>query len=232
MIIGLHTCNRMKFTQKTVESLIEYNPDALDYQWVIVDDMSKPDMIDYLEDLSNYLNACLIKFPGPKRAGITVGIKKMVEQALTYNENNMLYLQNDWVTTRKMDLKAIDSFMTKTGVGHIRTVLNKGSAKHQRFASRTNLATGDLIKCTAPFRVGTESFIGGNWHYSDLPGFTNLDVAKNMFNSCDEPLVNKVEGLRVHNVEKCNMQNFLLLNQPFWNLDIRGKYQTPGGRKQ
>lgn len=233
MIIGLHTCNRLDFTKETVESLIRHNPDVLDYHWVVVDDNSDQDTLDYLDDLDKRvtMDSMLIK---DYRAGITVGMKMMMEHAYEYHEGNILYLQNDWVTTRRIDFEAIDDFMCRHQVGHIRTIVDKGDYGRtcHRFASKRNLATGEPLKWERAHIVGDETVWSGNFHYSDIPGFINIDIAVRMFEPVDVIKVDPGEGIRVYNIERMGCKNYLLMNQPFWNLDWSKKHQTPGGRKK
>jgi len=231
MIIGLHTCNRLDFTKKTVDSLIKYNPEVLDYQWIVVDDNSNQDTVDYLQELETHVNMDLILIKD-HRAGITIGMTKMMEQAYEYHRANILYLQNDWETTRKIDFEAIDSFMLNTDVGHIRTIIDKGSEHYHRYASKVNLATRQIIKWKAPFGIGAETVVGGNWHYSDIPCFISVDLAVCLFEPVNDPGVDSGEGVRVYNAEVFSKASYLLMNQPFWNLDWSKKYQTPGGRKK
>ena len=230
MIIGLHTCNRLEFTKKTVESLIDFNPIVTQYKWIIVDDNSNQDTVDYLENLP-LLDKDLILIKD-YRAGITVGMKMMMDQAATCHRENILYLQNDWETTRNIDFRSIDSFMLETDVGHIRTIVDKGSEHYHRYASKINLHTREPIKWKAPFGIGKESVVGGNWHYSDIPCFINVDLAACLFEPVDDPTVDEGEGIRVYNAERFNHANYLLMDQPFWNLDWSKKHQTPGGRKK
>ena len=233
MIIGLHTCNRLEFTKRTVDSLIKHNPIVETYPWIIVDDNSDPDTIDYLDYLLSGLNVYLISF-NKGRVGITVGMKAMMHEASKFNRENILYLQNDWETTRKIDFEAIDSFMMNSDVGHIRTIIDKGAEYYHRYASTVNLATREIIKWKTPFGIGDETVIGGNWHYSDIPCFINVDLAMCLFEPVDDPDVDPGEGVRVYNAERFRYSdaNYLLMNQPFWNLDWSKKHQTPGGRKK
>jgi len=232
MIIGLNTCNRLNFTKETIESLIKYNPITSEYKWIIVDDNSKPDTIDYLLELQDVLNVELILFDTGGRVGITVCMEAMMKEANKSFRENILYLQNDWKTTRKIDFRSIDCFMLENNVGHIRTVIDKGSEFYHRYASKTNLHTGEPIKWEAPTSLGSETVVGGNWHYSDIPCFIKVDLAICLFKNPKISTINGGEGIRVYNAEQFGYSNYLLMNQPFWNLDWKNKYQTPGGRKK
>ncbi len=232
MVIGLHTCNRLDFTQKTVETLIEHNPEVAHFTWVIVDDCSNHDTLDYLDYMELTLpGRVIVRRIEGKRKGITFGLKCMVDIAVDHG-NVMLYLQNDWRTSRKIDFNAIDKFITETkGVGHIRTVVYKG-LDGERAASRNNLATREPIKFGRQFKIGKEELYSGNWHYSDLPGFIHLGYARRMFKkiTLNGQQAGNNEQTRIFNIEFFGCKNYLLRDQPFWNLDWNKNRQTPGGR--
>ena len=138
----------------------------------------------------------------------------------------MLYLQNDWRTTRAIDFEAIAEFYAKhPNAGHIRTILYKGEGT-SRAASTNNLVTREPVIWGTPIPVGTEELVPGNWHYSDIPGFTRLSVAARMFDNMISGM--HAEGKRMENVHLTGCDNFLLKDQPFRNIDYTGKKRTRG----
>jgi len=107
-------------------------------------------------------------------------------------------------------------------------IVDKGRGNHRRlsaFGTRLNLHTKKKFEPGKPVVIGKEKFIPGNWSYSDIPGFTNLKFATNMF---DENVLD--ESVRVRKIHESGCDNYLLDNQPFQNIDFDSKNRTPGRR--
>jgi len=206
--------------------MIEHNPDSIFFPWVIADDNSDQETLDYISYLDRDLHPMVVSM-GSDRRGITKTMQALVAFAKTYGDI-LLYLQNDWETTRRIDFNAIQSFYNMhPNAGHIRAVQYKGNDR-SRPVSKFNLATGEEIVKGQIIEVGNEKFIAGNWHYSDIPGLTRMEYAVKMFRP--RPECNDQEQTRIFNIHSMGCDNYLLEDQPFRNMDYDRTRQTPGGR--
>jgi len=219
LVIGLQTCNRIKFTKEVISSILKHNPNSVKYPWVVYDDNSTDNTIDYLKGLP-YIDELVTS---KNRRGITNGIKQLVLEAANYGQI-ILYIQNDWRQVRYIDLKAIENFFESyPNAGHLQTTQYKGkdNARPSSTAERINLYTKEKITPGNTITIGAEKFIPGNWHYCDLPGFSRISIAKDMFNG---PLN---ESVRIKHFSTCGCDNYLLENQPYRNIDVNSRTQTP-----
>lgn len=224
IVIGVQTCNRIDLTKETIESIIKWNPEAKDMPWVVSDDGSVDGTKKYIEGL------CFINEANfyPKQTGITKGLQRLVTLAMKYGDI-ILYLQNDWRQTRTIDFKAIEKFYEeRPNAGHIQTIKYKGKGKTRPSSTAVliNLHTREKIIPGEPIIIANEKIIPGNWHYADIPGFTNLKFAVKMF---DSMVINRdAEGIRNKNIHEAGCDNYLLDNQPYRNIDYNGSRQTVG----
>lgn len=221
IVIGIQTCNRLEMTKKAIDSLLGYNPGVENIPWIIADDCSIDGTEEYLQSMS-FIDR-IVQYT--KQSGITNCMKLLIDTSVDYGDI-ILYLQNDWETIRKIDFKSIAYFYElHKNTGHIRTILYKGQGT-ERPASKVNLATREPIKTGIPILIEKEKLIPGNWHYSDIPGFTRLDLAKKMFENMRYD--SDAEGVRTINIHNMKCDNYLLDNQPFRNIDFTGSSRTPG----
>jgi len=222
IVIGVQTCNRLEYTKRTIESVIKQNPEANEMPWVVSDDGSTDGTRNYIESLS-FINESDFY---PEQSGITRALQRLINMADKYG-GVILYLQNDWEQIRRIDFRAVEEFYDKYQAGHIGMVTNKGRGNYKRlsaFGIRMNLHTKEKFELGKPIVMGRETFIPGNWSYSDIPGFTNLEFAVQMF---DDTLN---ESVRVKKIYEAGCNNYLLDKQPFQNIDFDSKNRTPGRR--
>jgi len=222
IVIGVQTCNRLEYTKRTIEAVIRRNPESKDMPWVISDDGSTDGTREYIDGLS-FINESNFY---PKQTGITRGLERLVGLAVKHGDI-ILYLQNDWEQIRWIDFKSVEEFYEKySNAGHIAMITDKGRGNDQRlsaFGTRINLYTKEKFEPGKPIIIGKEKFIPGNWSYADIPGFTNLKFAIRMF---DNNIFN--EFTRLENIHKSGCDNYLLDNQPYFNIDYKSKESTVG----
>ena len=224
IVIGVQTCNRLEFTKKTIESVIKYNPEARGMPWVISDDGSIDGTKKYIDGLDFIIDVNFY----PEQAGITKGLERLIKLADRYGDI-ILYLQNDWEQIRRIDFESIQKFYKNfPNTGHIAMIVDKGADGHKRpssFGIRLNLFTKEKFDVGDPIVMGEEKFIPGKWSYADIPGFTNLVFAKQMF---DDSKLD--ESVRVRKIYESGCDNYLLDNQPYRNLDFMAHRSTPKRR--
>jgi hypothetical protein len=218
IVIGIQTCDRLNYTKQVVESILIHNPETREMPWVFCDDASAIDTKKYINSLDFVKSFSFL----PVRNGITIGLKTLVKVAGVYGDV-ILYIQNDWKQVRTIDFKAIETFFGKyPNAGHLQTIKYKGEGtdRPSSTAMSVNLHTKEKIIPGKEILIGKEKIIPGNWHYCDLPGFSRISFAKNMFDGRLD------ESVRVKHFSTCGCDNYLLENQPYRNIDLDGKGRT------
>ena len=225
IIIGIQTCNRLDFTKQCVESILKHNPEAKDMLWVCSDDGSTDGTHDYIRNLGLFNTRSL----NVKQRGITQALKDLHTCAKRSGGGDiLLYIQNDWAQTRPIDFEAIAKFFEeRPNAGHMQTIRYKGEDGKGRpsgSAIEVNNYTKEKIVQGDPILIGKEKILTGNWHYADIPGFTNLKFSDCMFTDIND------ENERLKGLATAGCDMYLLDNQPYTNLDYTGAVQTPGRR--
>ncbi len=229
IVIGIQSCNRLDFTKRVVDSILKWNPEAIDMPWVFSDDGSTDGTQEYIMGLITNLNLDSGTVFLHKQSGITKAMERLVNEAVFYGDV-LLYIQNDWEQIRRIDFNGIEKFYNiYPNAGHLHTTKYKGKDGKGRPSSTAkliNLYTREEIIPGEAIKLGDETIIPGNWHYCDLPGFTRLELAVRMF---DNMVINiDAEGIRTRNVHESGYDNYLLENQPFVNIDYGANKKTPG----
>jgi len=192
--------------------------------WIISDDGSTDGTLEYLDGLSHFVAT----ITNSKQTGITRAMCRLINVAYTTGDI-ILYVQNDWRQTRHIDFTAIAQFYASyPNTGHIATVKYKGENKTRgsAYSILLNLHTREPIMPQPAIKVGNESILPGNWHYADIPGFTSLKFAKQMFK--DMVFCQNSEGIRNKNIHESGCDNYFLEDQPFENMDSDMRNITRG----
>jgi len=219
IVVAIQTCNRIEFTKQVIESILKHNPEAKEFPWVIYDDNSADGTINYLHSLP-FITSLI---QSDKRQGITNGLKTLFTESYNYGEI-ALYIQNDWEQIRTIDFEAIKVFFSQyLHAGHLQTIKFKGpnNSRPSSTEKMLNLHNKEKITPGTPIKIGNETIIPGNWHYCDLPGFSKLAIAKDMFTDVLD------ESVRIKHFFDYPCDNYLLENQPYENIDANGKHRTP-----
>ena len=224
IVIGIQTCNRLDFTKQCVESILKHNPEAKDMLWAFSDDGSTDGTHEYIENL-DFVNGSSLNLV---QRGITDSLQKLHDVAIALDGDILLYIQNDWAQTRPIDFEAMSKFFEEhPNAGHMQTIRYKGKDGKGRpsgSAIEVNNYTKEKIVQGDPILVGKEKILTGNWHYADIPGFTNLKFSDYMFTDIND------ENERLTGLATAGCDMYLLDNQPYTNLDYTGRIQTPGRR--
>lgn len=140
-----------------------------------------------------------------------------------------MYIQNDWAQVRYINFDAISKFFIDySTAGHIQMIRFKGkgcTGRPSGSAIQINNYTKEKIIPKPSIYIDGETIIPGNWHYADIPGFTSLKYAVNMFSD----VLDEGERVRLLHESGCGM--YLLDNQPFTNIDYTGALRTHGGKR-
>ena len=227
IVIGIQTCNRLDFTKQCVESILKHNPEAKDMLWAFSDDGSTDGTADYIRNI-NIDNAYYTLNLSGEQRGITQTLQDLHDKSKEIGGDILLYIQNDWAQTRPIDFEAISKFFEEhPNAGHIQTIRYKGKDGKGRpsgSAIEVNNYTKEKIVQRDPILIGKEKILTGNWHYADIPGFTNLKFSDCMFTDIND------ENERLTGLATSGCDMYLLDNQPYTNLDHTGRIQTPGRR--
>lgn len=224
IVIGIQTCNRLDFTKQCVESILKHNPEAKDMLWAFSDDGSTDGTYEYIENLE-CVNAYHLS---TKQCGITSALSILHTMSIDIGGDILLYIQNDWAQIRPIDFEAVAKFFEEhPNAGHIQTIRYKGKDGKGRpsgSAIEVNNYTKEKIIQSDPILIGKEKILTGNWHYADIPGFTNLKFSDCMFTDIND------ENERLKGLATAGCDMYLLDDQPYTNLDYTGRVQTPSRR--
>ena len=173
--VVIPTCDRLKLTQKTVESFLRHN-DRANYDIYYGDDASKDQSTH--EYMASQNIPCLVKHT--KRKGCSPTSDALIQAAALQNDNKLiLYIQNDCETIRTIPLQVIEEIFK---IPNVVTVRLYGLHKNNTIpggnpVSTTHHGKPGLPKVKwKPLTIHGESLEIGDIHWAFNPSINRKDV--------------------------------------------------------
>lgn len=180
VVVAFQTCERLHFLKKCIDSVMEHNPSFLIDGFVIVADDNSQDggaTREYIKSLP-FVDYTIFN---NSRLGIHATIKKIAEASLD-NGEVLLYIQNDQLNTRFINIEYVEKFLNEhEEVGQIKVLRWKGA----QGVNEREIGPVDVYKKKTEvfdrFVIGTEVFMTGSWSYSDPPCFLRTEALPSLF---------------------------------------------------
>jgi len=200
MIVTLLTCNRIGFTKATISSFLGHNKNAKDYTWVVLDNGSKDETLQYLKEKGLFTAIIAEK----DNIGLHPGMQKLfhVAQNIDPEDNYMIHLENDWWSEMPADFNLMTSIlddMQNVGMIQMRdleeeyALFKKWNKKMWSEEHKTvkHHITGEPVDWIDQFEIDGRRFALTNWFWNNAPAVFRTEIAKKLFDNID---FNKFDG--------------------------------------